>query len=344
MDDSLFFTDGGGEFYPMDTNGDGIVDSISGMTEVNGQYVPFMTTDTDANGIFDAFSMVYDSNGDGVADTLLTGRDYDQDGNFDNIKVFQDTTGDGDFDTVVNVHADNSSSDVAYRYEVDVDTDGDHQSDLHYEDVIPADSSFSDYMFAGNAVGSSLPDGTFDPETPAELVAGDPASDMEVWECQGPTNRCALYSQKFTIEQLTGREIDIEEFASIARENGWFTEESGTTTLNMDKMLDYYGVSHDMLFDADMNLLEQALRNGEKVIVSVDSGQIWYGHDNDIFSPATGSDHAVQVIGIDYSDPDAPMVVLNDSGTPGGCGEMVPLDVFENAWAAGDHQMISCRA
>ena len=112
----------------------------------------------------------------------------------------------------------------------------------------------------------------------------------------------------------------------------------------MDKMLTYYNINHDVVFDANIEQLEAELNNGSKLIVSVDSGQIWYGEANDIFSPSTRADHAVQVIGIDHADPDNPMVVLNDSGTPMGCGEMVPLDVFENAWSAGDHQLIVSRA
>ena len=130
----------------------------------------------------------------------------------------------------------------------------------------------------------------------------------------------------------------------MAEEHGWFNEAtgSGTTTLNMDKLLEYYGVDHQMSFDNDIDTLENALKNGNNVIVGVDSGQIWYGNENNIFSPETNADHAVQVIGIDRTDPDSPMVVLNDSGTPDGCGELVPLEVFENAWNAGDAQMIVC--
>ena len=99
-----------------------------------------------------------------------------------------------------------------------------------------------------------------------------------------------------------------------------------------------------MSFNNDIESLEEALNDGHKVIVSVDSGQIWKGEENDIFSPETTADHAVEVIGIDRTDPENPMVVLNDSGTPNGCGELVPLEVFENAWSAGDSQMIECWA
>ena len=188
--------------------------------------------------------------------------------------------------------------------------------------------------------------GQFDPDTDASMVSGDPAEDMELWEYQGNTGRCAIYAQKFAIEAITGREISIEELVAVAEENGWFVDspDGGTTSLNMNKLLEYYGVEHEMSFGNEMSEIEDALNDGNKVIVGVDSGQIWFGDENDIFSPETTADHAVEVIGIDRSDPANPMVVLNDSGSPDGCGELVPLDVFENAWNAGDSQMIVCYA
>lgn len=103
-----------------------------------------------------------------------------------------------------------------------------------------------------------------------------------------------------------------------------------------------YGIENEMSFHNDINDLRQCLENGGKVIVSVNSDEIWYGETDQLFVPVDGANHAVQVIGIDDSDPDNPMVILNDSGTPDGCGEMVPLDVFEDAWADGDCQMITC--
>lgn len=347
MDDStmnLLFVSDDGQTGGFDTTGDGQADMLVSTMEVKGQMADVTAFDSDANGVMDFFRMEMDTNGDGIFDTSMVAQDYDQDGNMDFMKFYGDTTGTGDADTVLTVHRDNMDPDVAFRYEFDIDTDMDHVSDMHYEDVIADDSELENLAYGPLAMGSAASGGTFDPETPSEYVVGEPATDMESWEFQGNTNRCALFSQKFAIEQITGQDIDIESFADIAEENGWFSENGGTTTLNMDKMLDYYDIDHEMQFDASLSDLEDALRNGDKVIVSVDSGQIWYGEANDIFSPGTVSDHALQVVGIDYSNPDAPMAVLNDSGSPAGCGEMVPLDIFENAWAAGDHQMIVCHA
>ncbi|MBQ8015501.1 MAG: hypothetical protein IJ264_04865, partial [Clostridia bacterium] len=66
-----------------------------------------------------------------------------------------------------------------------------------------------------------------------------------------------------------------------------------------------------------------------------------YEENSGLYAPDDGADHAVQVIGIDYSDPDNPMVILNDSGHPDGCGEMVPLDDFVDAWEDSGCQMIA---
>lgn len=300
--------------------------------------------DTTGNGVVDTYQGVWDFDEDGYTEAFVQANDYDQDGSLDHMKMYYDINGDGEIDTVVSLHADNTDPEVAYRVEADFDFTGDHQSDYHYEYFIPSQSNGLDFEIHGSSIGVADVNGCFDPSTPEEYVSGTPAEDMKVWQCQGETNRCALFSQLFTIEQLTGEQIDIEDFVDKAIQNGWFTEEGGTSALNMDKMLTYYNIDHDMVFDANMEQLESELNNGSKLIVSVDSGQIWYGDDNDIFSPATRADHALQVIGIDHSDPNNPMAILNDSGSPSGCGEMVPLDVFENAWAAGDHQMIVCRA
>lgn len=328
-----------------DTIGDGQVDMVLRLNDPLGDSGYSMALDTDANGIPDTFYGELDMDGDGYAETLFMGNDYDQDGSLDVIKAYIDTNIDGNPDAVMTIRPDvDTEGNDVIKIVADMDLTGDHSSDLHYEDVIPANSAFPSDKFQWGMMGSACDNGLFDPETPEEFVAGNPAQDMEVWECQGQTNRCALYSQKFAIEQLTGQEIDIEEFARTAEENGWFSEDDGTKTLNMNKMLVHYGIDHDMQFDCTMEQLETELRNGNKIIVSVDSGQIWHGEANDIFSPATQSDHALQVVGIDYSDPQNPMVVLNDSGTPMGRGEMVPYDTFENAWSAGDHQMIVCRA
>lgn len=341
--DLLYMSDDG-LTYGYDTTGDGQVDVLQTAAYDDGVAHLDTFRDTDGDGIFDSLVSEIDGDGDGYFETLAISEDYDQNGIADYVRIYKDIDADGEIEMTAHLHSDETNTN--YRVEVDVDYDGDHVSDEHMEDIIPIAGTESSLPFNGMAAsyGSADANGNFDPDTPSDQVAGDPATSMEVWECQGATNRCALFSQKFVIEELTGREIDTEEFVGTAIENGWFSEEGGTTGLNMNKMLEYYGIDHEVVYDSDLSDLEDALRNGDKIIVGIDCEQVWYGKDNDLFSPTTTGNHAVEVIGIDYSDPQNPMVVLNDSGTPDGRGEMVPLDVFEGAWDAGDHQMIVCRA
>lgn len=337
---NLLYEGSDGLSLGYDTTGNNEVDMYIQLSDPSGETGWVISTDTTGNGLMDSYQGTWDLDGDGYAETFFLSNDYNQDGSMDYLKMYSDTNNDGDFNVVTAVHADNTDPNIGYRIEWDIDLTGDHHSNYHIEGFIPK----LPYGYHGSCIGFADSNGLFDPATPLEFVSGTPASDMTVWQCQGETNRCALYSQIFTIEQLTGVKIDVEDFVDKAIQNGCFSENGGTTTLNMDKMLSYYNIDHDMLFDANLEQLEAELNNGNKLIVSVDSGQIWYGEDNDIFSPATQADHALQVIGIDYSDSENPMIILNDSGTLSGCGEMVPINVFEDAWAAGDHQMIVCRA
>lgn len=338
--------------YGIDTNNDGIIDKIvleadtdhdgiadqlvesndydqDGVFDDAKSYI-----DTDHDGIFDEVSVEYDSNGDGVIDTTETYHDYDHDGNIDSATVEQliDTDGDGVFD----------------KYVISADSDGDNifeSTELYEYDADDGSLTLlaiDDSGAMSNLHGTYAEDlDNFDPEhTDPDDVVGHPEEAMRQWEYQGDTGRCALYSQKFVIEELTGEEVDIEEIADLAESHGWFSEESGTPTLNMDKVLEYYGIETDVSFHNTIDDLNDALAHDHKVIVSIDSGEIWYGENDSIFTPGEGADHAVEVIGIDYSDPDHPMVILNDSGNPDGCGEMVPIDTFADAWEDGANQMI----
>lgn len=183
----------------------------------------------------------------------------------------------------------------------------------------------------------------FDPaDSDPEHVIGDPEEAMELWECQGDTNRCAIYSQKFVIEEFTGEEVDIEELVDVAEENGWFTEGGGTPVVYMDKLLDYYGVPNETSSGNDINDIIEGLDEGHKIIVAVDADEYWNGENDNIYTPGDGVNHAIEVIGFDNSDPENPVVIVNDSGNPDGCGCEIPLETFMDAWEDGDCYMIEC--
>lgn len=362
-----------------DYNGDGVIDGVSYYTDSNydGYYEQISSVgDTNNDGFVDAFVSQYDTDGDGYMETTEKMYDYDQDGFYDSRKTYQDWNYDGQAEVVTDEYTD---KDGVHTFETNVDSNSDGFTDESYQEqrmdfdgdgfeessymemdydgdgnpdssgyfyIDPLSNEYYPVESWGAIPSSSLVElDNFDPsQSDPELVAGNPAASMDEWEFQGDTQRCALYSQKFVIEELTGKDIPIEDIVDLASENGWFSEDSGTASLNMTKVLEAYGIENEMSFHNDVDDIKNCLENGGKVIVSIDSDQVWYGEDSNLFSPADAANHAVEVIGIDYSNPDEPMVILNDSGSPNGCGEMIALDVFEDAWAAGDKQMVECYA
>lgn len=340
--------------YGIDTNIDGIIDhyEISYDTDGNGVADTYVSKndynqdgidddittsfDSDENGIFEQTTVEYDSNGDTVMDTAENHFDYDQNSIIDSSTTgqFVDLDDDGVFDTFINAIDENGDTvfESVEVYDYDTETDELYLDSIEEIDM-PDEGENGMYAYELD---------NFDPDSAEpDDVIGNPEGAMEEWDYQGDTNRCAVYSQKFVIEEMTGQELDIEELADLAEENGWFSEEGGTPLLNMDKILDHYGIDNEMSFHNDYDDLANALANGEKVIVAIDADEIWHGENDDIFAPNDGANHAVEVIGIDNSNPDNPMVILNDSGNPDGCGEMVPLDTFMDAWDDSANQMIT---
>lgn len=336
------------EFMEIDSNDDGQADTWYAETDMNGDGIVDTTItaqDSNSTGRPDTIIIQSDTTGNGAIDTVMKSYDYDDDGKINSTTLYQDTTSDGTFDTVTKIYDSNEDGlmDKAHVYQ---DLTGNKHPDTAR--VYDFDPETGQLLF--NPAYASTISGTyaqdlenFLPEiTYPDHIDGDPVNSMQQWEYQGDTGRCALYAQKFVIEEFTDQYIDIEEFTGYAESRGWFDDEGGTTFLNMNKMLNEYGIENEMGFHKSIEDIQKCVDQGGKVIVALDCHEIWYGEDNNIFSPMSAANHAVEVIGIDRTDPNQPMVILNDSGSPRGKGEMIPLDVFEGAWEDGDCQMISC--
>ena len=261
------------------------------------------TSDVDGDGVKESYYIeTCDIDGDGYVDAKLICTDFDNDGRYDLQQVFKIDAYTGEAELV-------SEQDIS-------DPD---RGDMYYELK------------------------TFDPENcDPKAVTGDPEKALELWEYQGDTNRCAVYSQMFVIEEMTGVKLDIDDVAAYASERGWFDEAYGTRPEDMNKILDAYGIPNELKTGCDMNEIESALQDGKRVIVAVDAEEYGAGENDDVYVPNDGANHAVEVVGIDRSDPEHPMVILNDSGHVNGKGAMVPLDEFVDAWDDSNNLAVIC--
>ena len=161
---------------------------------------------------------------------------------------------------------------------------------------------------------------------------GTPTSDADLHSTQSTPFTCAVVAQQMILRSF-GIDMSEAQLVYDATSHGWLTE-LGTHPTDMAKLLDFYGVKTHMAYGDVGDLLTELIR-GHKVIVSLDSGELW-GKDSffeDLRDPA-GEDHAVMVTGLDLSDPAHPRVVVNDPGDPAaGRGHSYPLDQFLDAWA-----------
>ena len=351
-----------------DSNGDGLVDYTE--TQIDSDFdgtVDFAVMEEDLNfdGVTDNSEMMISAD-DGSGDAyFMRAADLDFDGNTDKFEITreenpfsmedevlpddemidEDTTyyPEDDDDYVVPYAPEKPEEFDDFSF--DEDTEDEDIDDFNEDDdalpYIDLDELGYDESNDNGRFAYEL--NNFDPSTAdSDSIIGNPEEVLDLWESQGDTGRCAIYAQKFVIEEYTGQEVDIEDLVDLAIENGWFTEEGGTPIIHMDKILDYYEVPNETSSGNDINDIVESLNEGHKVIVSVDADEYWFGENDDVYIPGDGVNHAVEVIGIDNSDPENPLVILNDSGNPDGRGCLVPLDTFMDAWEDGNCYMVEC--
>ncbi len=316
---------------PADLDGDGISDAL------------IVTSDLDGNGIDETVTVFSDTDADGILDTVVTLSDANENGMIDSVDVLENT-GNG-FEHTYSARSVDTDGDLIGDTVVEVSGSGEYVAEM------------SEAEFSGQILGVGETDGfgenvsysegagyeQFDPDkTDMSKVVGDPVGDEAQWEYQADDGPCAIYAQAMAYQNVTGSEIDIEELVEAAEEQGWY---NGSTTIeNMDKMLNFLGIEADVEYRGDFQDLDDVLSNGGRVVAAVDADEIWFG-DNDSYSdycPNTPN-HAVEVIGIDYSG-EEPMVILNDSGVPDGHAIMVSKERFMDAWEDSDYACVKVYA
>jgi hypothetical protein len=281
--------------------------------------------DTDGDGIGDYIAYGMDSYMDGqdnmwtidTPEVSAMGFDNDGDGNTDEFFVFTNNDGDGELDDLQKFQP--------------VDKDGHFESAQLEEDYPPE-------QIEENPNDSSL--------IPANELDGE-----EVWH-QQKYQDCGIVAQEFVLDEI-GKDYGIDfhedELFQEALNNDWCTASGGTPLECLGKLLEVKGIEVERQFGGSLEDINQQLQQGHHVIVAVDADEIWHPNEpdeddliaNQYGMPGQGYNHAVQVIGIDNTNPDNPIVILNDPGTPNGQGLRVPAEDFLNAWEDSNNYMVS---
>lgn len=150
----------------------------------------------------------------------------------------------------------------------------------------------------------------------------------EGWHLQEEPYSCANACQEYIIDEYLGIDVPEAYLNEIARENNWLLE-NGTTYENIGNLLEVFGIEAHRYMNAGFEDIRQALNNGDRVIVAVHNAALdesWWD-----FIPVVSANHAVEVVGIDDTDPKNIKVIVNDPGVRDGCGKVVTLDTFNQA-------------
>ena len=169
---------------------------------------------------------------------------------------------------------------------------------------------------------------------------GDPAAAAPYWRYQHQQD-CGLMAVADVVGQLTGREpsqIGMELrgiFTKSESHRGDVYHFDGTSPQDMVLLLQKHGIASNLTTGNSMGALERDLAGGHKVIAALNAETIWnYPPGN---GDRTTPDHAVVVTGVDTG---ANVVHVNDSGTPDGRNEQIPMATFSQAWATSDDLLI----
>lgn len=159
------------------------------------------------------------------------------------------------------------------------------------------------------------------------------------------SDTCAIKSQQLILNDF-GIDVSEIELVQTATMNGWYN--GGTAPQDVGKLLELANIPITRQRGANMFNLIDELAQGHKVIVGLDSDELWYDDTyddkmknwlDDFYGDEEG-DHALLVVGIDTSDPNNIQVIVKDPGS-GDDGKPYPLEQFMDAWADSNCYMVS---
>lgn len=172
-----------------------------------------------------------------------------------------------------------------------------------------------------------------------DCIAGNPEEDMDEWHLQTEQNSCAIACQSFVAEQLLDCDFSEKEMINHAKAIGIYDSDTGTAASDAGRLLSGLGLEVEYTYQMSLADLAETLECGDKVICGVSSQILACPELAEI--PGIKADHAVQVIGIDATDPENVQVILNDPGVLNGQGIRHDIDTFMKAWQSGSNYAVT---
>jgi hypothetical protein len=122
-----------------------------------------------------------------------------------------------------------------------------------------------------------------EPEPEAGYIGEPPWEAMQHWHRQEASHSCAVASQEFILDNLTGIDHSEAELAAVAEANGWYVPGQGTPVEDVGKVLEHYGIPTEQYHGASVDQLATALNEGDRVMVALDSSELMFpgGYDPD---------------------------------------------------------------
>lgn len=173
---------------------------------------------------------------------------------------------------------------------------------------------------------------TSEAQEQTEVLIGD-LEDLENWHMQAEKLSCTVSMQELVGEQLLGRDLPEQEMIDYARKRGWYDPAEGVSERDATRVLEEMGFEVNRERDMTLQDLLDALAEGEKVICGINTMAMENRELADL--PGIKANHVVQLVAVDFSNPEKPQAIVNDMALANGKGVRYDLDVFLDAWKAG---------
>ncbi|MDR3229010.1 MAG: hypothetical protein LBT53_06330 [Puniceicoccales bacterium] len=177
----------------------------------------------------------------------------------------------------------------------------------------------------------------------APHIHGQPAANVVSADVrQHYPDTCAIKSQELVLREF-GLPVTEDQLRSEATAHGWYSPGAGTPASALGNLLELHGVPVTRYEHANIYNLVNELAQGHKVLIGVDSGELWNnGYWERMEDRLVGerADHALLVSGVDTTDPANVKVIVTDPGNGDYCKEYT-LPQFVDAWHDSNCYMVS---